>query len=372
MERIFEVARDFKKAEIEVKGVADIKKEAREHAKLIARKFNKKIEVFSHTFDMYKKAFEESKEGKVIIYDSSPSQLHFSHIYKSIMHDFYHLSEKPPYFSEREKEVLDKIDKSHLWSCDLIEFENPAVLTAIDYVKKYNLKICEMKAFRFNSIGIKKLLDPLHRIGVEGGCLFDKAVHEAYLAKFAEICGNNYKKWKINSANGEYVHASLKSKKFLSIFGKEQEEISKDTALAQAEIKGKIDKISFEISCGWFGIPENVKNFLKKNFGNIASQVIVSNEELRVFVLRTKKEKEIVGDMKNFQVFVKENNKIHKIPLLVLEKDQIYRIFKKFVEHSLGIAEFPVKKSYIDFIMEVIFNAREKIFESFVQTGKVS
>jgi len=377
LERIFEIAKNFEKAQIEVKGVADVKKECREKAKNIAEKFGKSIEVFAHTFEMYKKASELKNKGKVIIYDASPSQLHFSHIYKSLIHDFYHFSEKPPYMSEYEKNILDELNKSFLWSCDVIEIENPIVVTVLDYVKNHNLEIYEMKGFRFNSTGIKKLIDPFHRIGVEGGCLLDEAVHEVYLAKFAEVCGYNIKKWKINEANGIYDISSLHKPKFLSICGKQGEEIHKDTALAQATIKGLLDKINFEISCGWYGVAEDIKEFLHKNYRNIFSNVLVSkflnlsnkrivDEELRLFILKARnktKNIELIGDMKNFQLFLKEESEINKLFLLPLERDQMYRIFKKFVEHCLGISEFPIKKEYMDFIMVVIFYARKLIYE---------
>jgi len=377
LERIFEVAKNFEKAKIEVKGVAEVKKECREKAKSIAKKFGKSIDVFVHTFEMYKKAFELKNKGKVIIYDASPSHLHFSHIFKSLVHDFYHLSEKPPYMNEEEKKKLEKLNKSFLWSCDLIEIENPAVVTALEYVKNHNLKIYEIKCFRFSSTGIKKLIDPFHRIGVEGGCLLDKAIHEAYLVKFAEICGYDIKEWKINEVNGIYAISSLHNPKFINIYGKKQEKLHQDTALAQAAVKGVLDKIDFEISCGWYGVSEKIKKFLHENYKNIFSKVLVSkivsfnnkkiiDEELRLFILKAKnrtKDIELIGDMKNFQLFLKEEDKISKLPLLPLEHDQIYRIFKKFVEHCLGISEFPIKKEYIDFIMELIFQSRKLIYE---------
>lgn len=376
LERIFEVAKNFKEAKIEVKGVADIKKESREKAKTIAQKFGKNIEVFSCASEMYKKASELKNKGEIIIYDASPTPLHFLHIYESLMHDFYHFAEKPPYMNEQEKKILDELNKSYFWSCDLIEIENPTVVTALEYVKNHNLKIYEIKCFRFNSIGIKKLIDPSHRIGVEGGCLLDKAIHEVYIAKFAEICGYDIKEWKIEEVDGIYTISSLHPK-FVNIYGDEQEDLHKDSALAQATIKGVLDKINFEISCGWYGVSEEIKKFLHENYRNIFSKVLVSkitnfnnkkiiDEELRLFILKAKnstKDIELIGDMKNFQLFLKEEDKISKLPLLSLEHDQIYRIFKKFVEHCLGISEFPIKKEYIDFIMELIFQARKLVYE---------
>ncbi len=356
-ERIFEVARDFGEAEIHVSGVAEINRKRREKAQEIARKFGREIKTFSHTFHLYKHAEEFKKEGKIVIYDASPSHMHFSHIVKSLEHGFYHLAEKPPYMSRKEMKVLKGMNKKYLWSCDLIEFENPAVITVANFMKANDFAPEKVCIYRFNSIGKRKISEPEHRVGVTGGCLFDKTVHEAYAF---EILG--VKSFKISSVEAEFMKFN---NSYLSIFGEKQKEIDKNTAFSQVLVKGVFSsrdcEIPFELGSGWVGIPENVRKFLNENFRELLPKIVV-NDELRIFIAESG-DRTLVADMKNFRVHLKERSRIEELPLITLEKDQIYRIFTKFCNHVLGKNAFPVKHEHIEMIMNFIFETRDFVFE---------
>jgi len=187
VEKVFQLSMNLRSVDLVLEGVCDIKSDAREELRNFCKEKNINIKIFSHTKDMYRYA---SGMENVLIFDAGPSELHASHIIKSLEHNFFHLAEKPPYFSKREKHLIEVAQRNSKgkWSCDLIEFLNPVVKEIKKFLKENEIVVKNIDVFRFNSIGIKKILCGNHRYGIQGGCFLDKIVHDGYIFDF--IKGN--------------------------------------------------------------------------------------------------------------------------------------------------------------------------------------
>lgn len=162
--KLLELSKNLKDVNVVLEGICDIDSNARSQVKEIIKREELSTKVFPNTKEMYHYA---SSFDRVLIFDAGPSELHAGHTLKSIEFGFFHLSEKPPYMTLKEKEMIEKM-KSGKWSFDAIENRNPAVLSAIKFIKENNVKISSIKAFRYNSIGIKKLICKDYRYGVQG------------------------------------------------------------------------------------------------------------------------------------------------------------------------------------------------------------
>jgi len=245
---------------VEFKGIAEINPERREFIKKKAEEYKTKFKIFDHTFEMYQKALDLRDKGKIMIYDPSPSELHYSHLLKSMKFGFWHLTEKPPALTKEEFEQELKFPKK--WECDFIEEENEVVLTAIDYLKRNKLKIKSIEIFRESSIGLQKILrGAFVREGIKGGCLLDKSIHEVYMFSFLNACKQEIKNIKLTKAITNYLMIeSLNKNNFLDIFGRVENEISKDIATAESIIEGiletKKSKIPFKLHSSWLGVSE--------------------------------------------------------------------------------------------------------------------
>jgi len=348
-----------------MEGVCDINQEARKKLKVLLDEKRLSTKIFSSTKEMYDYASEFSN---VLIFDSSQSELHSSHIIKSLEHNFYHLAEKPPYFSIKEKEMIKKTEKVSKvkWSCDLIEFLNPVVKEAKKFLTGKKIKIDNIDVFRLNSIGIKKILQGDHRYGVQGGCLLDKAIHDGYIFDFSDG-----KPVLLDAVADFFMIDSLKDPKILDLRLKPFS--NGEPSLAQGCLKGKIGEINFSIYSGWLGIPLELKKRFKrigkisrKNF-IFSKEAVVNNkkfldEELRLFVISGKHKNvpiEIYGDMKHFQLLINENGKWRRIEME--KEDQLYKILTNAVLVTANKRKFLINEREINKIMNIIFDSMKRI-----------
>lgn len=385
----FEKFLDMKKTvnNIDIAGICDIKPDRRKAAEDSAKKAGLKLKTFALSFEMYKDAIEKQKQGNIIlIYDAGPSELHAAHLAKSMEHGFFHVAEKPPFFSRKEKKKIDELTKKHngSWTVDLIEDESPVVKTALEYARANKIRIKRISAYRYNSITLKKLVLEEHRLGVTGGDLLDKLLHEAYLSRFLE----NYRKAIIRKAKCDFfMISSVEKPKIIGIHGKIPER-KDEIATAQSSIEGvfitKSARIHFALGSGWLGVPEKIKTTVNNIEKQIGSALILSrvmnadgkrflDEELRIFIIEGiigKNKFMLVGDMKGKKLYENVGRKWKQLSLLELENDQLYRVLRNAVSTAEGKEGFSITRKEIDFIMDIILAAREKILKKKINLGK--
>jgi len=372
---------------IDIAGICDIKPDRRAAAENTAKKAGLTIGTFSHSFDMYKDAIEKQKQGNIIlIYDAGPSELHAAHLIKSMEHGFFHVAEKPPFFSRREKRKIDELTEKHggRWTVDLIEDESPVVKTALEYARANKIRIKRIGAYRYNSIALKKLAFKEHRLGVTGGDLLDKLLHEAYLSRFLE----NYRKAAIKKARCDFfMISSVEEPKIIGIHGKLPEK-KDEIATAQSSVEGlfitKNAKIPFALGSGWLGVPDKIKtvvNRIEKQIGSVLifSQIMsadgksFADEELRIFTIEGtcgKSKVMLLGDMKNKKLYENAGRKWKQLNLIELEGDQLYRVLRNAVSTAEGKEGFSITRKEIDFIMDIILEARKKILKRKINLEK--
>jgi len=370
---------------VEFNGIAEINPERRKFIKKKAEEYKTKLKIFDHTFEMYKEAYQKSMrlkdKNKIMIYDTSPSELHYSHLLKSMKFGFWHLTEKPPALTKEEFEQELKFPKK--WGCDFIEEENEVVLTAIDYLKRNKLKIKSIEIFRESSIGLQKILrGAFAREGIKGGCLLDKSIHEIYMFSFLNACKQEIKNIKLTKARANYLMIeSLNKNNFLDIFGQLKKEISKDIATAESIVEGiletKKSKIPFKLHSSWLGISEEgkkISNKLKKltNYEFVRKKqeegMKLPYEDFRLFILNCDSVI-LYGEMKNKKLFVEKNKRIKEIQLLYLKEDALYRMLEKFIFKILKVKETNLEN--MRNIMKIIFDSKEKIWEDLRNKGNV-
>lgn len=383
-EKLLELKRLVKN--IEICGVCDIKADRRRMAEDAAKKAGLELRTFSLSFEMYRDAIEKKRQGSIIlIYDAGPSELHAAHLVKSMEHGFFHVAEKPPYVNIKEKKRIEELTRkqSGRWSVDLIENESPVVKTALEYAEANRLKIKRMEAYRYNSMALKKLALGEHRLGVTGGDLLDKMLHEAYLSRFLD----NYKGFILKKAEYDFLMiSSLEKPEIMDVRGKIFEK--SEAATAQSRIEGffktRNANILFVLGSGWLGVPEKVKKAVNNNEKQIGARLITSqaisadgkrflDEELRLFLIEgTAGRKKIIlcGDLKNKRLFLKERARWKQLELVKLENDQLYRVLRNAVLTAEGKESFSIAHKEIDFIMNIILEGREKILKEKINMKK--
>lgn len=373
-------------SEMEIGGVCDIKTERRVAAEDFAKEIGLKIKSFALSFDMYRDAIERQKQGSIIlIYDAGPSELLAAHLIKSMEHGFFHVAEKPPYTNRKEKKEIDLLVKKQggRWTVDLIEDESPVVKTALEYAKADKIKIKRMEAYRYNSMALKKLALEEHRLGVTGGDLLDKMLHEAYLSRFLD----GYNGFSLKKAKYDYLMiSSLEKPEIIDVHGKvlEKEEAATAQSSVEGIFKSKTAKIPFFLGSGWLGVPEYVRKKISRMEKQIGTNLIFSqeasaggnkfcDEELRLFIIEgfmRKRKVALCGDMKHKRLFLKEGGKWKRLDLMNPESDQLYRVLKNAVLTAQGKEGFGITRKEVDFIMDITLGAREKALKGKINLKK--
>ena len=325
------------------------------------------------------------KKGKTVVWIATPSERHISHL-KEIAKASPSITivEKPLSLTEKEMKKAGGIPGR--WMMDLIEEQNPAVRTLIDHIRETNATVTggDMEFYRMNSIGIKKMLDPEFRGGIEGGADFDKMIHDAGLAFYlSEQFGGKLKGYRIGKARvSHYMPKSLDGERLLDRFMKNTGKLNKNTAVAEGEIGARIrtkgGKFNVRIAGGWLGVPEEMKPELGKLArklgkdplwvnGNTAGGYSFPWEELRLFRMKLNTDKgvmEFVGNMlprgDGFFLFKKKGKNWEELPIRDYPGDQISRILANAVRTSYGIEKPAIGKKEALNSMKLLFKGRKK------------
>jgi len=366
--KFVQLSKELRDVNLILEGICDIDPKARADLEKIMEKEKLKTKIFSYTQDMYNHA---SGMSNVLIYDASPGELHTSHVLKSIEYKFFHLAEKPPYLTKEDEEMVEKQDGN--WGFDAIEYFNPAVLFAKRFLKEERINILSVETFRYNSIGLKKILHGDHRYGVQGGDILDKAIHEIYLLDFFDSINMKLTDSKIDF----FMINSIENPKLvdirLKIFG------GKNPATAQSNINGLAGKVPIGIHTGWLGVPDlDIVREIEKNTGKkikFSKESEINgkkflDEELRIFVIKGEKDGkpiEMYGDMKHFQFFLKGD----EWKEITLEKnDQLYIVLRNAVYTTAGKEKFFIDRERIDLFSMFLFEARDKSLENPINPEK--
>jgi len=120
-------------------------------------------------------------EDEFLVYDATSSHSHQQNLI-DICQTFpraLYLGEKPIFTRRTQLAALELFGPSVL--CDFVESQNEATLKLLE-LQREGLRIDRLRFWRLNSIGLVKLFDRQKRVGVTGGALLDKGVHDLALA----------------------------------------------------------------------------------------------------------------------------------------------------------------------------------------------
>ncbi len=357
--------------------IAEPKEEAREEAKKLG------VKVVRDVDELVKEISKTNK--KVVAWIATPSSKHITHLEKLAKLHNITIVEKPLTLNERELKDVKRVRNE--WAMDLIEEENPAVKTLLDHLKKSGLNVNggEMEFYRMNSIGIKKLLDPEFRGGIEGGADLDKMVHDAGVAFYlVKNMAGGVKGYKIKGSKVyHYMPADLEGEALLDRWMRKTTKINKNTAVGEGEINAEIrgkgkQKFHVKIVGGWFGVPDEIKSKMNRLAEKIGKDPIWTNpnevsgyefpwEELRLFRVKLdtdKGPKEYIGSMlprgDGFFLFERKGNKWKEIPINEYPADQISRILSSAISAAVGEGELAIDKKTAISSMKTLFKSRRK------------
>lgn len=118
----------------------------------------------------------------VLIYDATPTTFHHSNLIAVLQrqdNSLFYLGEKPIFTDPFEKKhLILNTGEDFEFFCELIETESPVFLSVKEYLTAHSdLKITNIWSWRAGCSGIKKAI-LIGRLGVEGGALEDKSLHD--------------------------------------------------------------------------------------------------------------------------------------------------------------------------------------------------
>jgi hypothetical protein len=366
-DKLVELSREFDK--IQLCGVCDKDFELLENAEKFAEINDTEVKTFQKTQELYSEARkQDSPSNQIMIYDAGPTTDHAEHIYQSMQNGFFHLAEKPPSMNRgehiREKKLSQKGDA--MWTVDFIERENPVVKKALEIIEDNTVESIEI--FRESSVGIEKSLDNAARLGVKGGDILDKMVHEIYAVDMIEKTGDEAE-LELEDVECRYFHPKTgESNKFTGVYSGYTEEINSQTATAMTKADFSSGNTRLKFHSSWMGLSEEAMfasqsledetnhRFFKRDFSEINGKAYV-NEEARFFII--KGEKNLAGDMLQNKLFDLETGE--EIETDNFLHDQLYRVLEKAVFHAGGKDVEIISEKEIDLFMNAIFDIKDSI-----------
>jgi hypothetical protein len=118
----------------------------------------------------------------VLIYDATPTTFHHGHlvaVHQRTDDTLFYLGEKPVLTDPKEIDHITlNFDEEFLFFCEFIETENPVFHAVRSYLTANpDLRVQDIWSWRAGCSGIKKAIS-IGRLGVEGGALEDKCLHD--------------------------------------------------------------------------------------------------------------------------------------------------------------------------------------------------
>jgi predicted dehydrogenase len=317
---------------------------------------------FKTTDSMYQSA--SNQIGKILIYDSGPSELHAENIYRSMKHGFYHLAEKPSSVAREQHIKAVKLAKSSksFWRVNFIEMENPVVQKAIQLLQ--NKKIEHIEVFRENKAGILKLVHPVKRLGVQGGDILDKMSHELFVLAFLKAAGGQID-FNLQHVDNKYL--TLDEINAGSNFVDQIGEAAVLDTVTQTTAVFDNDGVELRLHSSWGGLSRRCRKMLNEYEPELGRPIAASrlkpggdydfyDEEARFFIM--KGEMNLLGDMLHNRLYNLNKGRFVQIPKF--KHDTLYRSIKKAVlEAAIGAPEQILDATEIDVFINAIFNVRD-------------
>jgi hypothetical protein len=367
-DKLVELSREFDR--IDLCGVCEKDFELLESAEKFAEINNTHIETFQKTEEMYSHARKHSNElgTQVMIYDAGPTTNHAENIYQSMQNDFFHLAEKPPSMNRgehlREKKLSEQGEA--MWKADFIERESPVVKKALDIIEKGDIE--EIEIFRESSIGVEKALDNTARLGVKGGDILDKMVHEIYALDMVEASGEELN-MELEETECQYFHPKTpESGKFTDMYSGYTQKINSDTATGMTKAEFSAGDIELKLHSSWMGLSEEAMfasqslkkktghKFFKREYSEINKKAYV-NEECRFFIVRG--DRNLAGDMLNQKLYDLDTGE--EIELENYLHDQLFRVLEKAAFRAGRKDEEIIGDKEIDVFMNALFDIKDGI-----------
>lgn len=363
-EKLVELHRHLEEPDVELAGLAEPDFDEAEDARKFAAAHDVDVETFKTAEEMYEAASRE--EGRVMVYDAGPSNLHADHVYESLKRGFFHLAEKPPSLTReqhlREKRLAREYDVA--WKVDFIERESPVVKKAEELLK--GKKIDRIEVFRESPVGVEKLLNPVERSGVVGGDVLDKMVHEVYLLDFLEAAGIEPSLDLVDAESRYMMPKDFGSEKLMSVNGGYTEEVDDSVATGQTRAELEAGSSDIVLHSSWLGISDEAMRraeHIREETGHLPIDVgfqmsgdtAYEAGESRFFVVRG--DRDLVGDMLHRKLFDLDTGE--EIPLPDLMHDQLYRVLENSVRNAAGEDVYTTTEKEIDAFMNALFDVRE-------------
>ena len=360
-EKFVDMTSNFEDLEVEFAGICDRDPEKLESAERFARHHGIDIETFNKINDLY----EEASGENVLIYDAGPSDIHPDNIYESLNRGFYHLTEKPSSM-DREQHLSEKDmarNRDVTFAVDFIERENPVVKKTLEIIEDESID--SINVFRESTMGVEKILNPVERIGVVGGDIMDKMVHEAYVLDFLEASDGDYE-IELESVDCEFfAPKDFQSEKLMGYRGGHTQHIEDAaTGTTQASFSHKDKEIKLHSS--WLGLSNEALKTAKKIKEKTGESVLDKNyiesegeafrdDEARFFVI--KGSRNLAGDMLHNKLYdldteeeISTRDHIH---------DQLYRVLEKSIYEAVGVKKRNITDKETDIFMNGLFDVRE-------------
>lgn len=363
-DKLVELSKEFDK--LELCGVCDRDFERLDHAEQFASVNDTEVKTFQKIDELYREAQEQDE--KIMIYDAGPTESHSEHIYRSMQNDFFHLSEKPPSMNRgdhiREKRFAEQ--GKAMWMVDFIERESPVVKKALELLEGEELE--SIKVFRESSAGIEKAIDHAARLGVKGGDILDKMVHEVYVLDMLEKTGQEIDIELEDAETEFFLPRSRGSESFSDIYSNKTREINYETATATTKAEFSSGETDISLHSSWMGLSreamleaqkiegETGERFFDREFSEMNGTAYV-NEEARFFVIEGTRV--LAGDMLHGKLYDLESGE--EIELEDYIHDQLYRIIEKAAFHAAGKDVEIVSEKEIDVFMNGIFDVKESV-----------
>jgi hypothetical protein len=367
-DKLVELSREFNK--IELCGVCDRDFELLESAEKFAEINNIDVETFQKTDEMYSDARQKGKslDTEVMIYDAGPTTNHAENIYQSIQNDFFHLAEKPPSMNRGEHMREKKLSQQGeaMWKADFIERESPVVKKTLEIIEEGDIE--EIEVFRESSIGVEKAIDNASRLGVKGGDVLDKMVHEIYALDMIEKSGEKLD-LELENVECRFFHPkTMESEKFTDMYSGYTQKISSQTATGMTKAEFSCGSMDLKLNSSWMGLSEEAMfasqslkektghTFFKREYSEISDKAYV-NEECRFFII--KGERNLAGDMLQNKLFDLDTGEEIKLDSYL--HDQLYRVLEKAVFQAGGKDEEIIGEKEIDVFMNALFDIKDSI-----------
>jgi len=359
-EKLIDLHRHFGKVDVQLKGICDTDFEHLEKAEKFAEANGIFVESFQDVEEMYKAA--EQEKGKIMIYDSGPSETHSRHIHRSLQNNFFHLAEKPPSMSRKEHLSEKEMSREHrvMYMVDFIERESPVVRKTANILEGEDID--RLDIFRQSSIGLQKILEPIKRSGIKGGAVLDKMIHEAYLFDLLDTEDLKYE----STDTKYFMPKTLSSDNFMSIRGGYTESIGENTAQAQAKALLHSSGTAITLHGSWIGLSEDARKagrrikkvtdheVLKSDYKTTNNKAFL-DEECRFFTVQGSQN--LAGDMLHEKLFDLDTGEEIDIPSLL--HDQLYRVIERAVLNAVGLENDEIGQHEVDRFMDSLFDVQE-------------